>query len=298
MIRRMSQQHILLFSSLILLGAVPFLVICNRNIQSLRILHESQDSPTTYSDLTDHRLTIYQLILNDIKKGNLDKLNETVIPALKLNYPLITSLYGKLLVIEGDFSGGLKIWKQLGDLISILNAGELAEDRKQYQKALSAYQVAHKLDPDDSEIHYKLARVLMKLGNRAEADAWYQSAIMLNPKKEWNFERARNAQISGNYDQALDIYLKIIEDSPEFPESYFEIALIYSSLTCTGESISAIEHAINLANPPKVKYFIRAGNIYKQFGDTSKAIAAYESALELDPQSVIAKKRLEQLMDH
>jgi len=158
--------------------------------------------------------------------------------------------------------------------------------------------MAHKLDPDDSEIHYKLARVLMKLGNHAEADAWFQSAIMLNPKKEWIFERARNVQISGNYDQAIEIYLEIIEDSPELPESFFEIALIYSSLNMYGESIRAIEHAINLANPPKIKYFIRAGNIYKQFGDTSKAIAAYESALELDPNNVIAKKRLERLIDN
>jgi len=248
--------------------------------------------------LHDHRLTIYKFLLDDIEDGKIEKSNEMLIPSSNLNYPLITSLYGDLLVIEGDIYAGLEIWEQLGDLISILDAGELAEEKKQYQEALRAYQVAHQLAPDDSEIHYDLARVLMKLGQHAQADEWFQSALTLYPKKEWNFERARNAQISGDYELALEIYLKISEDSQEFPESYFEIALIYSLLDMKGDSINAIEHAINLADPPKIKYFIRAGNIYKQFGDIPKAIAAYESALELDPSNGIAKKRLKGLINN
>ena len=294
----MSRQYFFLYSILFLLGLFFFINAVNRNILSLRILHGPQNYDNYSWNLDDHRLTSYKYLFAEIRKGNIDKSDANFITAQRYRYPLITSLYGELLQSEGDYYRGLEIWRQLGDLISIINAGKTAEQQKQYHKALSAYQIAHQLDPDNGEIQYYLARIFMKLGRHSQADKWFQSAIKLNPKREWNLERARNARINGNYRLAIAIDLEIIEKSPEFHETYYDIALVYLYLKMYPESKSAIERAINLANSPKAKYFIRAGNIYMSIGDISKAIVAYESALELDPNNIEIKKRLDRLIDN
>jgi hypothetical protein len=143
----MSRQQILFFFALTLLGVFPILFASNRNIESLRILQGAQNYPTPSSDLEEHRLTIYQFLSDEIYKGKIDQSNDKLKIALNLHYPLITSLYGWLLVNEGDYYGGLDIWYKLGDLISILDAGETAEERDQFQEALFAYQLAHQLAP-------------------------------------------------------------------------------------------------------------------------------------------------------
>jgi tetratricopeptide (TPR) repeat protein len=92
---------------------------------------------------------------------------------------------------------------------------------------------------------------------------------------------------SGNYDDAISSYGKAIELDRQFAWSYSNLALAYVQKNCFAEAVLLYQRSIELFTNDKDKAITwnRLGNVYRRQGDYYNAIAAYQTADELDPDN-------------
>jgi tetratricopeptide (TPR) repeat protein len=141
-------------------------------------------------------------------------------------------------------------------------------DPRQTETALAAYEAAIELDDfsndrDAADCHYKRGEILRWTG--AESDeciAAYRQALDLNPDHV-----------------AAHIYLGVA-----YYARYGDVALAEAE----------IRRALELGVQQQWAYY-HLGEIYRQEGDTVRARAMYQQALEIDPAFAVARSRLESL---
>ena len=92
---------------------------------------------------------------------------------------------------------------------------------------------------------------------------------------------------SGNYDDAISSYGKAIELDRQFAWSYSNLALAYVQKNRFAEAVLLYQRSIELFTNDKDKAITwnRLGNVYRRQGDYYNAIAAYQTADELDPDN-------------
>jgi tetratricopeptide (TPR) repeat protein len=92
---------------------------------------------------------------------------------------------------------------------------------------------------------------------------------------------------SGNYDDAISSYGKAIELDRQFAWSYSNLALAYVQKSRFAEAVLLYQRSIELFTNDKDKAITwnRLGNVYRRQGDYFNAIAAYQTADELDPDN-------------
>jgi tetratricopeptide (TPR) repeat protein len=92
---------------------------------------------------------------------------------------------------------------------------------------------------------------------------------------------------SGNYDDAISSYGKAIELDRQFAWSYSNLALTYVQKNRFAEAVLLYQRSIELFTNDKDKAITwnRLGNVYRRQGDYYNAIAAYQTADELDPDN-------------
>jgi len=92
---------------------------------------------------------------------------------------------------------------------------------------------------------------------------------------------------SGNYEDAISSYGKAIELDRQFAWPYSNLALAYVQKSRFAEAVLLYQRSIELFTNDKDKAIIwnRLGNVYRRQGDYYNAIAAYQTADELDPDN-------------
>lgn len=113
----------------------------------------------------------------------------------------------------------------------------------------------------------------------------------------------RNAQVwnemgnvylkSGAYDDAIAAYGKAIELERHFAWPYSNLALAYVQKSFFAEAILLYQRSIELFTTDKDKAITwnRLGNLYRRTNDYDHAIAAYQTADELDPENATLSLR-------
>jgi tetratricopeptide (TPR) repeat protein len=159
--------------------------------------------------------------------------------------------------------------------------------------AIAEFQKAVILFPENGEGYLAMGRVLVEEGRYEEADFWFAEAITREPDMNWWYLlRGNTARDAGNLDLAMNIYKETIALFPEWPPGYFEAAWAYRLNEQSEDSITMIETAIDLMDPPNVWYFVRAGLIYEWIEDYSAAFDAFTQASELDPSNTNSQNGL------
>ncbi len=87
----------------------------------------------------------------------------------------------------------------------------------------------------------------------------------------------------GDYERAVEYYLRAIEESPEHVGAWHSLANAYVQLKDYDRALTAIERAIQLKPDFGGLYAIR-GIIYDHMGKYRRAIADYEKSLRMDPK--------------
>jgi tetratricopeptide (TPR) repeat protein len=92
---------------------------------------------------------------------------------------------------------------------------------------------------------------------------------------------------SGAYEDAIAAYSKAIELDRSFAWPYSNLALAYVQKERFAEAILLNQRAIELFTSDKDKAVTwnRLGNVYRRMNDYDNAIAAYQTADELDPEN-------------
>lgn len=78
---------------------------------------------------------------------------------------------------------------------------------------------------------------------------------------------------------------QIIQKFPEHTESYLKLAELYYLVKQYDKAIEYVNKALKIDATLAKAYYIK-GNVYKESGDTNKAISSLQTAIEQDPQMI------------
>ncbi|MGQ9793442.1 MAG: tetratricopeptide repeat protein [Anaerolineae bacterium] len=167
-----------------------------------------------------------------------------------------------------------------------LAAGEGYYGEGQLDEAISAYQRAAAMLPEESAVHTRLAQLLILRERSAEALAAARKAVLLSPRNAQAvaiFCRALDWE--GLYAEALDACECAIELDERYAEAYAYLSEVYTDLGNWAAARNYAQQAVDL-NYQSMDAHRNLGYAYEFQGRFSKAIEAYENAIRLHPRLV------------
>lgn len=174
--------------------------------------------------------------------------------------------YGKAIKLQPDFA------------LSHHNLGDVLVKIEDWEGAIAAYQKAIDLDPNFVWSYYNLAEIYVKLDQWDEAVKAYRQVLKIKPdltEVEEKLNQALHQQVKTRLETALSYYRKAIENNPTDIESY--------------------QKALEI-KPDDVDLYVGLGNAWIAKGEEEKAIAVYQSAIQINPGLSEAKFKLEQVL--
>ncbi len=214
------------------------------------------------------------------------------------------------------------------DYTSHYNLGNLHMDRREYEKALDAYQMAVKLRPDFMPPYVNMAFVYNATGSNDKAEASFRKALALEPNSpvvnlnlgmllgemnrlteaKQSFRRALRADPNAAA-AAYNLGVLLAEEQPEEsltwcrqafhlrpndPKYGYTYAYFLHQRGQTYRAVAVLEGMVNRAVPSADAYALLA-SIYLQRADREKAIGVYRAAQaneRLDPHARSAFKAM------
>ena len=142
--------------------------------------------------------------------------------------------------------------------------------------ALSAYEEALALDPEDTALLKGLARIALDLGMAPVADAFSRRALAGNPddaEAVCLLSRALAGQ--GRGDGAVEVLSAHLTERPESPEAWNALGLLIADRGDLASAQTFFDEALRLA-PTLTPARFNAANLLMTRGETGKALAALE----------------------
>lgn len=107
----------------------------------------------------------------------------------------------------------------------------------------------------------------------------------------FRFSQANKYVKEGKYNEAMDIYKKILEKDPNDKVAYMYIASIYNDLKQYETAIEYLKEAMKI-DPNYVSVFFNFGNIYHNLKMYEEAVKYYKQTIKLDPNYPFVHHRL------
>lgn len=181
-----------------------------------------------------------------------------------------------------------------GDPEALFMLGMVYRDQGKTEQAIAAFQSAVERNPDMSEAWVILGDLMDRTHNPL-AIQYFDNAIRVDPNNvaAWH-AKAYYLQNNDKIEDALDIYRKIHEMDPQYPEAYLNsaILLIYNDSLDAAMKELEILGKIEPTNPATWFY---KGKIYQFRKEKELAKQAFEQALRLDDKYEQARDALHEL---
>jgi tetratricopeptide (TPR) repeat protein len=128
---------------------------------------------------------------------------------------------------------------------------------------------------------------LIKSGQSTQALKLIDDALAKNPKDPaMRFRRGVTLSMLDRKAEALQVFQKLVEDHPEMPSPYNNLAVLYGSQGDYDKARAALEKAIR-TNPAYATAYQNLGDVYAQL-----ASQAYSKALQLDKSDTTVPPKL------
>jgi tetratricopeptide (TPR) repeat protein len=164
------------------------------------------------------------------------------------------------------------------------SAWQLGE-KGETEAAISEWNKALALSPEDAEAHTNLAAVLIRKGALAEATAHLLKALETNPKSS---EAHNNLGIilvrNGSVDEGIAHFRKALEEDPDSAQTYNNLGRALALMGRPDEAIAHHRRAVEL-NPQSAEAHEDLGTGLLAKGKVEEAIVHLRKALELNPKS-------------
>lgn len=184
--------------------------------------------------------------------------------------------------------------------------GSAAEHLGQLEEAVSAYEQARALQPDDPPTAIRLGRVYLELGRGEEARTHYERALELpGARAAAHFGLGRLATETDDPAAALEHFQAALRDQPRANSLHYHIAIAHRTLGNDGASRAAMElrgeAPVAFADPIAAEIKESATGIGAQLllGRVALAANAFElaeqrfrEAVQDNPRSAAAKRSL------
>lgn len=190
--------------------------------------------------------------------------------------------YEKVAQIDPHDSRG---WQGLGFMYGILK-GDIEKGIYYYRKAL-------KVDPENNDARFGLAKLLDKAGRREEADSLYEKAIQSDPKNPgirkayglFLFEAQRYSKAVPNLEKAVeagldgDLKLKLADAYRYLADSTGDKSYLEKALAYANEILSQ--------DTTDVLWYVKRGDILERLGRKQDALKDYDRAIRLRPDYTV-----------
>lgn len=160
--------------------------------------------------------------------------------------------------------------------------GTHAESNKKYSEAQEAYEKALICDPDADYVLRKLPVLLIRMEKLHAAAQWLREAIKKNPNDiDSQLLLARLDVNSGNIDEAIQIYEKILELAPDNTTVRLRLGYLYSQQGRYQEGEKTIKILLT-KDPDSYFALLYLARLAIQSGDFNTAATLYEKILSLN----------------
>jgi len=167
-------------------------------------------------------------------------------------------------------------WTGLGNAYFSVNSTE---------NAFKAYQKAFTLNNRSTQTIVGLAKVLALQGRENNAIQAYEAAINIDPKNATTWDELGKVCLkAGSQEKAVVAFGKAIEIAPQTGTFYFNQAQAYLELGVHLEAIPLFEKSLTLLESAEEKASVwnKLGDAFRQVGDYSRAVSAYQAADEFN----------------
>ncbi len=196
------------------------------------------------------------------------------------------------LLIPFDKTAQKNIFKNIFYLrfLPLFIKGFYAIQIKDFSKAIQLYKDAIEEAPGFAPLYCVLGDIYLSTGYFEDSIAEYKMAIWLDSFNIAAYRHlCRAYEEQGDYNQAIDVYTKLIAMAPNIPDLYSNLANIYYIKGEFDSAISNYQTAITL-NPNKSWTSVIAqtmGFVYQENkSDPDAAISAYQTAYVLTPDDI------------
>ena len=180
--------------------------------------------------------------------------------------------------------------------------GDLLIEKEMYKEAANIYQEALKYNEFDFDLNYSLGIVYTMLNDFQSAKEFYEKAAELNSLiYNSKYSLAEIALIYKELEEAEKRFLETIDDDELAPDSYFELAKIYLIKGDKERAIQYANTAINL-NPQKIVAKIKKDTIFipilaKLSMPFNLETSEEEKTTKLSTKEINAKEHLEKMFE-
>jgi len=151
-------------------------------------------------------------------------------------------------------------------------------------QAIAAFREALKINPDDINCNYNLAKLLAETNQYDEAETVFQKLAVLNQRDAVTYygqimqmyDRARN------YDKAVEAARKIVELNPKNEVALYNLAIMYDRLGRLEEAAQTLNETLTL-KPDYTHAWFNLGIVYDKLKKHAEAVEAFKKYTALAP---------------
>jgi tetratricopeptide (TPR) repeat protein len=164
------------------------------------------------------------------------------------------------------------------------------ENANKLDEAVAAYEKAYEIEKID-DVRVAIGNLHMRLGNDSEASKWLKAGISgTDTKPEVVYNYAVSLIREKKYNAAIPPLRNVVRDLPEMYQAWLALAQCLQATKQYSQAIEPYEKAFALQPDPKLAFHLGSSAMKADQHDT--AIAAYQTALELDPNYTKAQYNL------
>jgi tetratricopeptide (TPR) repeat protein len=137
-------------------------------------------------------------------------------------------------------------------------------------------------DPNNPSLYNERAAIYISLKQFPEAEGDAKRAIRLDSTRAEYYLTLVDANFAQNKTRFAKEYLeRITKKFPENTEALLKLAELYFLVQQYQQAIDYVNRALKIDDNLAQGYYLK-GNIYKETGDTTRAISSFETAVEQD----------------
>jgi lipoprotein NlpI len=178
------------------------------------------------------------------------------------------------------------------ELRAILILGNDYTAKGEYDRAITQYNKAIKLDPKEAWSYNNRGLAYHKKGEYSKAITDYTKTIELDPRhRVAYYNRGNTYTYKGEFESAIANYNHAIGLDPKFKQAYVNRGTVLYYKGEHDKAIADFNKAIK-QYPKYAQAFKSRGEVYRIRGEYEKAVADYSKTVELDPKNEYAHLRL------
>jgi tetratricopeptide (TPR) repeat protein len=208
---------------------------------------------------------------------------------------------GQLAELDNDLKQALEAYIEGAEIAAdpfdlYIRQAKVLERLDDWDGAEDAYRKALGVRPDHILGYIGIGNIERREGNFDEALAWYQKANYLDPQNffpiymigELFFER-------GEILKAKRFFEDTLVKNPHHDISLYHLALIFNLSDEKIMATETLEQAIEASNLNRWQWLILLGDWYREDGENSAALSAYQRAVQLNPDDQTILDRIDGL---